>query len=298
MDTMAVTTTMIPPIEISSKKPVDVQLLQEARPIEAVVDYIAAIEGPLDIYCWYEGTQGLPISGASFIKEALLEPLFTRKRDTRICLYSLKGWDFTKCISKMASSSRLGDAINRINPVALQCIYATSFFRYSTSFSVESPLYQWINEELPKKSYLLDLSSDERKCGKSIAQLFEDKTSLFDSLKTLDVAQAYAAMQYIEGYYLTQEAIKRGLSEGKRSIQVAFILPNDESKYYLDLPRDLDRLLQADFGSLLDSVDIKVSLICFRYGDDLSSRPYINKAKGSIKVDPEEIESYFDYLRI
>ncbi len=77
---------------------------------------------------------------------------------------------------------------------------------------------------------------------------------------------------------------------------MAFVLPNDESRYYLDYPKDIEKMLQVDFGKDLSGLDINISFQFFQYGDSLTSRPYIDKQRKAPKVEVEDIGSYFDYL--
>lgn len=76
----------------------------------------------------------------------------------------------------------------------------------------------------------------------------------------------------------------------------AFVLPNDESKYYLDYPKDIENMLQLDFGKDLSGVDINISFQFFEYGNSLTARPYIDRRRKALKVEGEDIDSYFDYL--
>ena len=38
---------------------------------ELLVNHLALMEGPVDIYCWYEGSQYLPKLSADFMKKAI-----------------------------------------------------------------------------------------------------------------------------------------------------------------------------------------------------------------------------------
>jgi hypothetical protein len=40
--------------------------------------------------------QGLPQSGATFMRDSLFRPLYAAKGDAKLYLYSLEGWDFKK----------------------------------------------------------------------------------------------------------------------------------------------------------------------------------------------------------
>lgn len=278
------------------KERIRLQIFSEPRPPELIVNNLASIEGPVDIYCWYEGSQSLPKSGADFMKKLIFKPLYELKRDAKLCLYSLRAWDFKKDITSMPSSTPLGEAINRINTTAIECIYSSSFFKYCTQVSERPALYKFISKELPNKDSLFSLSANQRKNGAIIATLFNSQASLFNCIKDLDLSSAYSLMQYIEGYYLIQRSVEEGLLKGQKKIEIAFVLPNDEGKYYLDFPKDIEKMLQLDFGEKLNGVDINISFQFFRYGESLTARPYIDKQPKAPRVTAEEIGSYFDYL--
>jgi len=270
---------------------VSVQINQTLLKPSEIVQELAGRRGPLDIYCWYEGPQGLPRSGATFYKESFFEPLLRQKEDVTLNIYSLKGWDFGRTASNMCDTP-LGKAINRLNNVAIQALYSSSFFQYSLSIPQESPLYRLVLEELPKKQWLAELSKGYKPKGQSVAHLLEEQPSLFDAIRDLDVSEGYSYMQYIEGYYLIKKAVEKAINQDLSKVQVAFVLPNDEGKYYKDLPQDLEPMLQADFGQALNSMEIDTSFLFFPYGDKLSARPYIDRSKSARNVTQEEIPFY------
>jgi len=275
---------------------IQLRMFSEPCSPESIVKQLASIEGPVDVYFWYEGSQCLPQSGAVFMKQQIFDPLYKVKQDAKLCLYSLRAWDFKRNITTMASSTPLGEAINRINIAAIECIYSSSFFRYCSQVSTESDLYAFMRDELPKKEWLFKLSETQRKSGTTISAFFNDRSSLFDCIKDLDVSSAYSVMQYVEGYYLIRESVKKGLLNGQKRIEIAFVLPNGESKYYIDLPKDIEKMLQLDFGKDLIDVEVNISFQFFQYGDSITSRPYIDKRRKALKVESGEIGSYFDYL--
>lgn len=293
--------------EISLWRPIGLEILKPRENIqlrivsepclpELIVKELASIDGPVDVYFWYEGTQCLPQSGAMFMKNEIFNPLYKLKKDAKLCLYSLRAWDFKRNVTNMASTTPLGEIINRINSSAIECIYSSSFFRYCTQVSEKSDLYAFLRDELPKKEWLFKLSSSQRKSGYTISEFFNARSSLFDCVKDLDVTSGYSLMQYLEGYYLIQESVRKGLLKGQKKIEVAFVLPNDEGKYYSDLPKDIEKMLQLDFGKDLIGVEVNISFQFFLYGDSLTSRPYIDKRRKALKVESGEIVPYFDYL--
>lgn len=286
------------------KQRIKLQIYSEPCAPEVIVKALL-IKGPLDIYFWYEGSRCLPKVGAEFMKENFLEPFFWFKPDAKLCLYSLRAWDFKKTLKNMQPSTPIGETINSINTAAVECFYSSSFFKYCAGVTKGS-LYKFINTELSineermpqeQKKWLFALSEEETDRNMTVAKLFNNRPSLLDCIQTLDVAKAYSPMQYVEGYYLIQESVKRALSKGQKKIQIAFVLPNDESKYYLDYPKDIETMLRMDFGKLIADVDINITFRFFEFGDSLKSRPYIDRRPQAPQVAPEEIPSnYFNYL--
>jgi hypothetical protein len=260
---------------------------------EELVKYLGSIKESIHIYLWYEGTQGVPKSGAEFMKESILKPLYLLKRDSTIYLYSLKGWDFEKNVKNMNKSTLIGEAINS-KKSNIECIYSYSFFQYCMNISKESEIYKYFNEEIPKKEWLFKYSS-KKQIGKKVIDLFNNQSSLFDFIKDLDVVHAYSAMQFIEGYYLIRESIKKGILKKQRKINTIFVLPNNEIDYYLDYPKDIEKILKLDFGESLINIDINIEFRCFKF-KEITSRPYIYKTTKAKKIKPEEVNYYFDYL--
>ncbi len=174
---------------------------------------------------------------------------------------------------KIPSTTALGEAINRIDRAAVECLYSSSFFKYCVKAADQKKLYRFINEELLKKDWLFKLSAHQRKSGKSLYTFLNEQPSLFDAIGELDLSSAYSAMQYIEAYYLIRRAIEDKLIQGKKESQIAFILPNDEGKYYLDLEKEIGEMLRLDFGDSIAEMKVKITFQFFLYGDSLASRP-------------------------
>lgn len=283
------------PVFDMPKNSVQLQISSEICSPDAVVKQLASTKGRLDIYWWYEGPKCLPESGALFMKKELFAPLYRLKRDVKLCLYSLRAWGFEETMSTMPSSTTIGEAINRINKVAVECFYSTSFFCYCMQIPKESDLYKFVNDELPKKEWLRKISAKRDEKGLSVSAFLDNKPSVFDCIKEMDVHKAYSFMQYFEAYYLVQESVRRGLSKGQKKIEIAFVLPSDEAKYYVDLPNEIEKMLKMDFGNDLTDIEINISFRFFKYKRRRDARPYLSE-KDAPQVRPEEISSYFDFL--
>lgn len=252
------------------------------RSPEEVVRRLVAIEGPADLYFWFEGREGLPRKGADFMKEKFFIPLSQLRRDFTFCLYSLKAWSF-KRLDKMPEISEVVEAINKTDSV-YKGINSKGFFQYCGEKN-NSPLADFLKPELKKKKWLLELSEKYKDCKTKVSQVFK-RASLLDDFNTLDFNKAYSLLQYVEGYYLIQESVRRGLEKRQSLINIVFVLPNDEAKYYEDFPEDIPRLLDIDFGYALKGVCIEIRFEFFEYE---GLRPYL----GEEFLDLTEINQYF-----
>lgn len=260
-----------------------------------IVEQLSSIKGPVDIISWYVGRQGLPQSGAQFMKTNIFAPLYALKPDAKLWVHSLSAWNFPTTVTKMPSTTTLGQAINCINTAYVECIESASCLQYCVQAATQKKeLYTYISQTLPIQR-LLDLSSTRPKIEKTVAEFFENQSSLLDRVQGEDLAHAYSTMQYVEGYCLIRKLVENRLANGEKKIEIAFVLPNDESKYYLELQQHLANMLSLDFKERLSGIEINIAFYCFQYGEAPDARPYID-IKSKAKVKPQHIASYFDYL--
>ena len=90
--------------QLQQKKLIQVVLKNKIRSVEKVVDSIGSIKDFVDIYCWYEnpmlmGSKTISSSSAEFYREKIFKPLWNKKNNLKLWLYSLKGWKFEKKVS-------------------------------------------------------------------------------------------------------------------------------------------------------------------------------------------------------
>jgi hypothetical protein len=276
--------------ELPKEELIRTNLASDIVPAQEIVEDIVKKKGPVDIYSWFEGTECVPRKGAAWMKENIFEPLFAKKKDCFLHLYSLKGsWNFEKTIKLMPSSTRAGAAINGLGNPAVSCMYGFDFFRFCQSVPKSSGLYGYVDRELPKKTWLFDLSKDKIRPCKTVSQLFDGASSLFDCIQEKNCTAAYSAMQYLEGYYLVRESVRKGLSNRQERIQIAFVLPNDEGKYYREFSKEIAKMLRSEFGDALEGIGVDISFYYFQYGK-LEDRPYIGKTRP--KVTPDQLRFY------
>lgn len=283
------------------KKEIEVIFFPEICSPDVAIQNIAKFAGPIDVICWYEGKNGLPAEGASFMESRILIPLLSQKTDVRISLYSLKAWKFTAWNLKASLESKIPKSqsvINRINQTAIEWIDSADFFTYCAHVK-EGPLYQLVKDNLPKKAWLLNLSKKYPSNGLSIQDLFEQDTYLLDCFKDMPAARAYACMQYLEGFYLIRELVAKGIQDCKTEIQIGFLLPNDEGKYYQnDFEEFVIQMLELEFEEALANINVKIIFSFFQYGNRVELRPYIinNQVKPTINQTRYEIHNLWPTL--
>ncbi len=251
---------------------------------EECLDRISRLRGKIDIYSWFEGPQGMPMNGATSLRDRIYKPLYSINPDATLILYSLKGWDF---FNPKSALSTLSNAINRMNQASLRSLSASDFFNYADE---EGVIQSYLGKEIAKKKWLLELSERHKEKEKKTGEIF--KGSLLSLVKDLDIARCYAFLQYVEGYFLIQRSIRLSKSD----ITIVFLLPNDEAKYYRDYPDEIEKLLKLDFGSDIQKISIRIEFLFFQYGESISDRPYIDKSRRPEKLKPEDMASFFNYL--
>lgn len=266
----------------------------QSKPIapEEVVENLASIEGEPDVYTSYEDPSLITKLGEKFLKEKLFEPLYNLK-NAKLLLYSLEAWNFQRNVNSINETSVKGGHVSSINKVFIDSVYASSFFKFCTQYNHEAHLYLLVNEELPKKQWLAELSANRNPGGKTVGEFFEQKITLVDCVKEWDVSKSYSILQYLEGY-LIMEVLIKDLEQEEKKIQFAFVLPNDEAKYYQD--EDIEKMLKAEFGEKLNGLDLNVYFRFYEYGSNMSSRPYLGSLQRGLNVRDSEIENYFNCI--
>lgn len=277
-------------LTVSGLAPFDIQ------PPEEAVEEIGKIPGRVTAYYWYEGAgQGnaLSVKGAKFARN-LLSPLIGRLgQNLRLYLYSLKPWSFNHKATELPLTSKLQDRINELLGASgiVKTLSAAKFFtRFCFEGGKDPALQKYVEHCNRDYGWLNDLSRGFREKKVSVSTFFDGQPNLFECVQTADVESKYALMQNVEGYFLIERAVNKELKAGNRQINIVFLLPNDEGKYYRNFPQDLRGLLSDRFGSAIDGTDIDVRFVNFQYSD--SARPYLPSSKEDRAVKASEIKDY------
>ncbi len=246
-----------------------------------------------DVYLWYEGAEGLPRKGATFMRKIFDEALIANQ-EASLYLYSLRGWNFTECrLNSMPHSNALGEAINALALRRISCLYSYGFFRFCAQFAKDCGLYRFFQRELPQKEWLFNHSKDKAELGITVGEFLSSESSIFDCIAYMDVNRAYSVMQYVEGLYLVRESIKKAISDARGEVEVAFLLPSGEESYYdnreyQEFSDDLERMLEIE---RIENVQVSVKFCTFQYKENKKARPYIDSYDKN-KVQPQQIQKY------
>lgn len=178
--------------------------------------------------------------------------------------------------------------------ILIQFDFSTEFFEFCRE-QVGTELYRFVQKELCTRRALIDMSASQKPCGVKVASLFEGASSLLDCIKDWDCSHAYSLMQYLEGYFLIRQVIIARMTKGndkeEGNVNIVFLLPNTEGRYYGDLEKDLDTMLELDFGEFQHnpSRHLHIWYEFFKFTDDPNARPYIDKSKNAERVKPEDM---------
>lgn len=243
---------------------------------------------------WYMGPRGLSQQCANFYKNKFIKPLLeSTKSDLNLFqkatfwLYDLSAWkglnDRTQGVDDISPNVSL---INQLGLKELRAFASKDFFdRLNRTGCPE--LLSFIQEIFQSRDFIFKASETKEKIGQSIGALFNEK--LFPKgRKDEDATRWYSAFQYLELLELTSFIIQDKLKNDTKEINIAFVVPNDELKYYYDTSRkydeknsrtaclaeDINRLALLKFGTLLKGITVNLSVITFKYlkqGD----RPYL-----------------------
>jgi hypothetical protein len=109
-----------------------------------------------------------------------------------------------------------------------------------------------------------------------VRDLFNQECPVASACYDKDASKCYSALQYLEGCLLIEQVVQESLKKRPgEDIEIAFVLPNDELKYYRDetnaFQKDVEFLLNHRYGKELN---VKVTFYSFEYGEDVNHRPY------------------------
>lgn len=277
---------------------VKIDFASNILPAKEVIESIQNDIPDPQIILWYSGESGLKERGATFYKNIFNS--FLNKEMYHFHLYDLEAWKALR--NSKASVVKKGAYTTSINKASLahfSAIGSHKFFKYIKDANSDN-LKNYVNTSILDNKFIFSSSIDRVKSNLSLKQALRSDDSLMSSLNELDTALAYSPLQYLEGLFLVNHIVKKSLELNKSSVNIVFLLPNDEAKYYKDdlvlLNQNIDKVLELDEerGYLpgLNDCKITISFMFFEYGNSLSERPYISREKSDKLIKPNKVLDY------
>lgn len=247
---------------------------------------------------WYFGPGGLGMEAVNYYKKHFFCPIGDEigKRNgqwkAKCWLYDLTGWNALKSKTKnIGASNPLADKIDAFAIPYIQTIKSSDFFDWLKN-KQDLAFSTYINKSVLGRPAIYKCSAAKSDCHFTVGEVFNNCASMIENLYGYDCQKSYSSFQYIEALYLIQRIVKERLQQNSKMIEIGFVVPNDEEKYYLndnqgdDFRTDLEFVLKNRFGDSLHDVELKVSFHSFIFGH-MDHRPYL-----SGKIMKEEISEH------
>lgn len=144
-----------------------------------------------------------------------------------------------------------------------------------------SEFFKWLISEKNEKiicyikkifnrTELYEVSKDYKNSNTTIKDIFGN-IQIFDDIKDKDSAKCYSVFQYIEMLFLISNFVLNNRSND--NVNLWFLLPNDETKYYTYKYFNNDIVCMLKFMNI--DAQPNVNFLPFVYGKKLDHRPYL-----------------------
>lgn len=244
---------------------------------------------------WFIGTRDLT--------QGSLDLLYSSKRKRvgkllekgcEVYLADLIAWKaFKEKIDPVSCKSRFEPLICSLRKEGVAYLGSNYFFQ--KLFAIDnSEIIAWINE-ICKREALYLASQEECDNGRKLLDLVDDKAipPVLQAIQWLDkpLSQLYSLFQYIEIFFYIEDIVIDQLTRAslpsvdqRLSLNIQFVLPSDEYRYYLNDPNNIDlsnTQFEEDLKIFLKfrglDTNIKlleVSIECFFFYENKKARPY------------------------
>lgn len=245
---------------------------------EAFFQKIQELGNNVQVMLWYGGEYGLKQEGVNFYKNRMLGKLLTMPTQPVCNLYDLTAWGSLRDRGISASSQNaFVETVNGFDIPQIKCVPSSDFFRWIQGEQNEI-LISGIQDILSKRTFIYKVSQSHEDKSIKVGEVFDEACRMLESLREMDTAKVYSALQYIEAFYLLQRMVEVEVNKGMDEITVVFGLPGSEYRYYYDesgsFQEDTIRVLKDMFGDRLNGKKLKVLFYTFDYSKDEKRRPY------------------------
>lgn len=236
------------------------------------------------VILWYVGTHGLKKKAVDFYRKSVIAPLLNSYKDITFWLIDLTAWGALKnpkvTITKYSSHA---ETLDKSITATVKCIKSADIFKKMQSITQPS-IINYFHRALARP-FIWQASANARNNSLILKDIFPDGCPLLSPFYNYQTSKSYSMLQYLEGCLIVHEIICKILDEkNNKDVEIIFMLPNDEIKYYRDenfsFKSDLEFLTKSLQGELVDRLNITVKFFSFKYGESISKRPYNVPGKG------------------
>lgn len=255
---------------------------EKNKTIEEIVPTLKEVKSP-HIFLWYIGAYGLKKQGVEFYRDCVITPIARDIFSPLFWLVDLTAWGaFKNPQLSISSFNSICTSLENFPDPRVKCSRSSDFF--SRIQEINHPAFIKYFKSALNKEFLTRPSKNMPDTGKKLGEIFNYQCDVISDFFEMDSSKAYSIIQYLEAFFLIERAILFHLNEEiDGDIQVNFILPNDEIKYYEDdsnsFQRDLCFFLDLFFKNVFEIRKIHVNFFSFQYGQIEHHRPYNSPGK-------------------
>ncbi|NGX27865.1 MAG: D-alanyl-D-alanine dipeptidase [Candidatus Anoxychlamydiales bacterium] len=208
---------------LNIKEDDQLKLLVQFRPIikskKQLIDEIQQLSNP-QVITWFIEKE-LRVDWFKYLRDDLIRPIRDEPKcgDPTFFLYDLEKWLLLnqKCDkTKLRISSKI-QKIKNLKCPDIKFLYSADFFQFIKSNSQE--LKKYINDVIWEKRFFIPKASAQ-------------KLAKEPPRSNISIKKSYSTLRYLEGYFLIRKILEENKFKPGNSINIVFLLPNDEDLYY------------------------------------------------------------------
>lgn len=256
---------------------VNVEFLDAPLSKEQIVSYISNLSNP-HVVVWYIGCNGLRSAGVQFYQDFLISPILMNHSEVTFWLVDLTAWGaFKKQQCSVLNYNSACEVIENMCHRQVKCIRSADIFDRMQKMA-ETDLVEYFHRAL-SKSFISSQSKPFQDSNILTGDIFSWHCPVASHWYNHDSSKTYSVFQYLEGCLIVEKILAQNLLNNNFDVQVIFVLPNDEIKYYMDsqnsFQEDVKFLVSKQCEVLgINNVRLQVSFLPFTYGLILQDRPY------------------------
>jgi hypothetical protein len=258
----------------SAKNLVDVEFT-EGMPLCQIIKNLQNIPN-LQIVLWYIGCYGLKKTCVEFYKKFIISPTLETTFNTTFWLVDLTAWNSFKIKKNSINHyNSCSTTIDSFPAKIIKSLKSSSIFEKMCNINCMLEI-NYLKTALAR-DFLIQPSQHFSKSLVQIDEIFPKNSWIATHFLGQDTAKTYSIFQYLEAYLIIDELItKVAPSPESNSLEIAFLLPNDELKYYRDqansFQKDIEFLLTK--RAHISPINLKIKFFNFQYGNSPEHRPY------------------------